>query len=48
MESDEGLQIKRGDMLTFGVTVDRGATKFYPFQVQADITFGTERYALYD
>jgi len=42
VESDEGQQIKKGDLLTFGMAVDRGPTKFYPFHVQADVIFGTE------
>lgn len=44
----ERRQIQAGDILTFGMTVDRGILQYYPLQVEADITFGTQVYVLYE
>lgn len=42
LHQNERRQIHGGDILTFGTTVDRGTIQYSPFEVEADITFGTE------
>lgn len=44
LDKNERRQIHTGDILTFGMTVDRGATQYHPFQVEANISFGTGVY----
>lgn len=43
----ERRHVRTGDTLTFGTTVDRGVAQYHPYEVDTDLTFGTEAYVPY-
>lgn len=43
----ERRHVQASDVLTFGTTVDRGVAQYHPFEVDTDLTFGTEVYVPY-
>ncbi|CAH0059164.1 unnamed protein product [Clonostachys solani] len=42
LQDQESKRLLTGDVITFGVNIDRGAEKFHPFEVEATIAFGTD------
>ncbi|CAH0004917.1 unnamed protein product [Clonostachys byssicola] len=42
LQDQESKRLLTGDVITFGVNIDRGADKFQPFEVEATIAFGTD------
>ncbi|CAG9949690.1 unnamed protein product [Clonostachys rosea f. rosea IK726] len=42
LRDQESKRLLTGDVITFGVNIDRGAEKFRPFEVEATIAFGTD------
>jgi hypothetical protein len=44
LRDQESKRLLTGDVITFGVNIDRGAEKFRPFEVEATIAFGTDEY----
>ncbi|CAI6086260.1 unnamed protein product [Clonostachys chloroleuca] len=42
LRDQESKRLLTGDVITFGVNIDRGAEKFHPFEVEATIAFGTD------
>lgn len=44
LRDQESKRLLTGDVITFGVNIDRGAEKFHPFEVEATIAFGTDEY----
>ncbi|VUC20229.1 unnamed protein product [Clonostachys rosea] len=43
LQDQESKRLLTGDIITFGVNIDRGAEKFRPFEVEATIAFGSDR-----